>query len=81
MYKNITYYNKEKSAKKYEQKLLSSALIKNDFMSKSGKKEIVYKNNEVIITINKWVVNFFIFDSNNYKLIQEIEELEKWKNT
>lgn len=77
MYKNITYYNNENSIENYEKKLLSSNLLKNNYNSKSSKKEIIYKNSEVIISIRKKIITFLIFDKNNYKLIQEIEELEK----
>jgi hypothetical protein len=77
MYKNIIYYNSEKSVKKYEKKLLDSNLLKNNYNSKQGKKEIIYKNNEVIISISKNVISFLIFDESNYKLIQKIEALEK----
>lgn len=77
MYKNLTYYNKYKSIKKYENKLLGSYLFGNITKTKEGKQEIVYKTPEVLISINKSTVNFLVFNNKKFALLENIEKFSE----
>lgn len=81
MYRNIVCYNSEKSIKGYEQKLLSSMLFDNIQKFKIGKKEVAYKNNEVLISVSKKIVSYLVFNQDNYKVIDAIELLESKRGT
>ena len=75
MYKNLTFYNTEKSIKKYEQKIINSGMFPDAQKVLSSKREIVYKNKDFIISINKNTVNYLIFNKNNYTILRKIESL------
>lgn len=73
MYKNLTFYNTEKSIKKYEQKIINSGMFPDVQKVLSSKREIIYKNKDFIISINKNTVNYLIFNKNNYTILNKIE--------
>lgn len=73
MYKNLTFYNKEKSIKKYEKRIIDSGLFADTMKVHSTKREIVYKSKDIIISINKDTVNYLIFNQNNNTIIDKIE--------
>lgn len=73
MYKNLTFYNTEKSIKKYEQRIVNSGLFPDTTKVHSTKREIVYKSKDIIISINKDTVNYLIFNQNNNTIIDIIE--------
>lgn len=73
MYKNLTFFNNEKSVKKYEKKIINSGFFPDIQKILSTKKETVYKNKNLIISINKNTVNYFVFNENNYFIINKIE--------
>lgn len=73
MYKNLTFYNTEKSIKKYEQRIIDSGLFPDAKKTSSTKREIVYKNKDLIISINKNTVNYLVFNKNNYTILNKIE--------
>ena len=75
MYKNITYFNKYKSVKKYEKDLLNSLIFENLVKTKERKNEITYVNPDLLITIKKTVVIFLIFNYKNYHIINKINQL------
>lgn len=77
MYKNITYFNKQKSIKKYEKKLLESTLFENIEKTKDLKKEVVYISPDVLITIHQDTVAFLIFNHKNYQIINNVEKMAK----
>lgn len=74
MYKNLTYFNDQKSIKKYEKKMLEKPFFDNMIKTKDKKNEIVYVTPDVLISISKATVNFLVFNYNNYKIIKEIEK-------
>lgn len=76
MYKSIIYFNSEDSIHKFQNKLLSSNLFDNIKAVSLGKKEIVYKNSEVIISIRRKVVSYLVYNQNNVKVISAIYSLE-----
>lgn len=80
MYKNITYFNKQKSIKKYEKKLLESSIFNDIIQTKNGKKEIVYLNSDVLISITKTTVNFLVFNYTNNKIINKIDQFFDFLN-
>lgn len=80
MYKNITYFNKHKSVKKYEKRLLESSIFNEIVKTKEQKNLILYANPDVLIIIKKHVVNFFVFNHQNYYIINQIEELYNLTN-
>ncbi len=80
MYKNITYYNKHKSIKKYEKKLLESSIFNGIVKTKEQKNMIIYANPDVLITIKKYVVIFLIFNCQNYNIINQIDKLYELTN-
>ena len=73
MYKNLTFYNTEKSIKKYEKRIIDSGLFADTKKVHSTKREIVYKSKDIIISINKNTVNFLIFNRNNNAVIDKVE--------
>lgn len=75
MYKNLTFYNTEKSIRKYEQKIINSGIFPDAQKVLSSKKEIVYKNKDFIISINKKTVNYLVFNKNNYVVMNKIQSL------
>lgn len=75
MYKNLTFYNTEKSIRKYEQKIINSGMFPDAQKVLSSKKEIVYKNKDFIISINKKTVNYLVFNKNNYVVMNKIQSL------
>lgn len=75
MYKNLTFYNTEKSIRKYEQKIINSGMFPDAQKVLSSKKETVYKNKDFIISINKKTVNYLVFNKNNYVVMNKIESL------
>lgn len=75
MYKNIVYYNKYKSIKKYEKKLLEKCLFTNILKTKNGEREVIYKAPEFLVTINKSTVNFLVYNNERYTIIDKIEKL------
>lgn len=75
MYKNITYFNKYKSVKKYEKYFLEKCLFANIIKSKECKNEIIYKTPDVLITINKITVNYLVFNKKKYDIIQNIKKI------
>lgn len=75
MYKNLTFYNTEKSIRKYEQKIINSGMFPDAQKVLSSKKETVYKNKDFIISINKKTVNYLVFNKNNYVVINKIQSL------
>lgn len=77
MYKNLVYYNKYKSIKKYEKKLLENCRFQNILKTKDGDKEVIYKTPEFLVTIKKATVNFLVYNERQYKIIDEIERLSE----
>lgn len=75
MYKNIVYYNKYKSIKKYEEKFLKNCSFTNILKTKNGEREIIYKAPEFLVTINKLTVNFLVYNDERYAIIDKIEKL------
>lgn len=75
MYKNLTFYNTEKSIRKYEQKIINSGIFPDAQKVLSSKKETVYKNKDFIISINKKTVNYLVFNKNNYVVMNKIQSL------
>lgn len=75
MFKNIVYYNKYKSIKKYEKKLLEHCPFQEIIKTRNGKREIIYKTPEFLVTINKSTVNFLVFNNERYAVIDELEKL------
>lgn len=75
MYKNLTFYNTEKSIRKYEQKIINSGMFPDAQKVLSSKKETVYKNKDFIISINKKTVNYLVFNKNNYVVMNKIQSL------
>lgn len=73
MYKNLVYYNTEKSIKKYENKLIESNLFNDVEKIPSTKHESIYKNKEVLIFINKKTVSFLVYNQKNISMIDKIE--------
>ncbi|MBQ2882458.1 MAG: hypothetical protein IJE43_01590 [Alphaproteobacteria bacterium] len=77
MYKNIVYFNKYKSIKRYEKKLLENCPFTNLLKTKNDKREIIYKTSEFLVTINKSTVNFLVYNNKKYMVIDKIEKMEK----
>ena len=74
MYKNITYFNRYRSIKKFENALINSSNFNNFIKTKENKNEVVYLNPDVLISIGKKTINFLVFDYTNTQILEKINQ-------